>query len=110
MRQLREANMMSQQKLADQFGLAQSQIHAYENDAYEPDINTLKRFADFFETSVDYIIGNTEIPRRIEHVEKYDLNADEACLIDKYRDLSVAARKSIMMMADTFLEHKYMKP
>jgi len=95
---------MSQQKLADRFGLAQSQIHAYESSAYEPDISTLKRFAEFFETSVDYIIDNTEIQRKIEAVEKHDLNSEEASLIEKYRKLNPKARNSVNVMVDTLLD------
>ena len=106
LRLLRESGNLSQQKLADHFGLAQSQIHAYESGAYEPDIGTLKRFAEFFETSVDYITGNTDIRRRIEPVVKHDLNVDEAFLIEKYRLLSRNARRSVLIMVDTLLEKK----
>ena len=66
LRILREQAGLSQQKLADQLGLTQQSIYSYENGAYEPDIATLKRFAAYFDTSVDYLIGNTEIRRRIE--------------------------------------------
>jgi len=101
LRLLREARNMSQQKLADKFELAQSQIHAYESNAYEPDISTLKRFAEFFETSVDYIVGNTEIPNKIEKVEDHELNEDEASLIEKYRKLPPNIRKSVIVIIDT---------
>ena len=104
LRLLRELNSMSQQKLADQFGLAQSQIHAYESGAYEPDITTLKQFAGFFETSVDYIVDNTDIRHKIEPVEKYELNREEVSLIDKYRLLPQNTRKSVTMIVDTLLE------
>lgn len=90
-------------KLADQFGLAQSQIHGYETDAYEPEIATLKLFAAFFETSVDYLVGNTEIRHKIEPVEKYELNSEEYALMEKYRELSPDARKSVLIMIDTIL-------
>ena len=106
LRSLRESKKLSQQKLADQIGIAQSQIHAYENNMYEPDISTLKRFAELFETSVDYIIDHTDIKHKIEHVEKYDLNAEEASLIEKYRTLPPNARNSILVMIDTLLDGK----
>jgi len=104
LRRLRESKEISQQKLAEKFGLAQAQIHAYESNAYEPDISTLKRFAEFFETSVDYIVGNTDIKHKIEAVEKHDLNKDEASLIKKYRILPSAVKKSVMVMIDALLE------
>ena len=106
LRLLRESGNLSQQKLADKFGLAQSQIHSYESGAYEPDISTLRRFAEFFETSVDYIIGDTEIRHRIEHVSRHDLNAEESTFIEKYRKLSIRGRASVMTVIDTLLEYQ----
>jgi len=104
LRLLRESNKLSQQKLADQFELAQSQIHAYETGQYEPDIRTLKRFAAFFETSVDYVVDNTDIRHKIEVVEKHDLNKEEAAFVAKYRKLTPNARKSLKVMIDALLE------
>ncbi len=103
LRLLREANGLSQQKLADYFGLSQSQIHGYETNAYEPDIGMLKRFSDFFETSVDYLIGHTDIRRKIEEVKELDLNSNEEELVKKYRMLSAEARQSIIMMIETII-------
>lgn len=104
LRILREEKGLSQQKLAEKIGTNQQNIHRYESGLYEPDIATLKRFADFFETSIDYLVGNTEIRHKIEAVEPYDLNSDEAELIEKYRQLRSNARRSIMNMMDTLLE------
>ena len=106
LRLLRESGNLSQQKLADQVGVSQAQIYSYENNVYEPAIDTLKRFAEFFETSVDYIIDNTDIKHKIEHIEKFDLNAEEALLIEKYRTLPPNARNSIFVMIDTLLDGK----
>lgn len=57
LKKLREARGISQQRLADQFCLSQQSIHKYENGLAEPDFNTLIKFADYFHTSIDYIIG-----------------------------------------------------
>lgn len=101
---LREEKGISQQKLADKINTNQQNIHRYEHGFYEPDIQTLKQLADFFETSIDYLVGYTDIRHKIESVQPYDLNADEALLIEKYRQLRSNARSSVMTMIDTFLE------
>lgn len=62
LKKLRLERNLSQQKLADQFGITQQAIFNYENDITEPDIYMLKSFASFFHTSVDYIIGYTDNP------------------------------------------------
>ena len=101
---LREEKGISQQKLAEQIGTIQQNIHRYENKFYEPDIRTLKLIANFFNTSVDYLVGNSTIRHKIESVEKFDLNQEESDLMDKYRQLSIEARKSITNMIDVLLD------
>ena len=100
---LRQEKKLSQQKLADKIGILQQSIHGYENGFHEPDIATLKLLADFFETSVDYLIGNTDIRHKIETVHPFDLNDNEAALIEKYRQLKPNARNSVMNMIDALL-------
>jgi len=101
LRLLREEYKLSQQKLADQFGLSQSQIQSYETGAYEPDIATLKLLADYFGTSVDYVVGHTEIRRKIEPMDEYALNAEEKGFIDCLRSLLPNQRRSLTMFMDT---------
>lgn len=101
---LREEKGISQQKLADKINTNQQNIHRYEHGFYEPDIQTLKQLADFFETSIDYLVGYTDIRHKIETIQPFDLNDDEAILIEKYRQLSNNARSSVMIVINTFLE------
>ena len=51
LKELREENGISQQKLADEFHISQQSIWKYENGLSEPDIKTLMQFADFFDVS-----------------------------------------------------------
>ena len=60
--------------------------------------------ADYFETSIDYLVGHTDIRHKVEAVQPFDLNADEAILIEKYRQLGINARNSVINVMDTFLE------
>ncbi len=103
LRALRESRKLSQQRLADHFDLAQSQIQSYEAGSYEPDIATLKAFADFFDTSIDFIVGRTDVRRRIEPVEAHELNEIEAGLLKQYRRLLPNQKKSFMMFLDTLI-------
>jgi transcriptional regulator with XRE-family HTH domain len=101
LRLLRESYRMSQQKLAEQFDLAQSQIQSYETGAYEPDIATLGKLADYFNTSIDYLVGRTEIRRKIEPAEEYLLNGEEKALVDTFRGIAPNQRKSLSMFVET---------
>lgn len=62
LKKLRLERKLSQQKLAEQFGITQQAIFNYENGITEPDIFMLKQMATFFHTSVDYLIGHTDTP------------------------------------------------
>ena len=105
LRLLRESHKMSQQKFADQFGqLAQSQIQNYEKGTYESDIATLKQFSDFFDTSVDFLIGRTDVKQKIEPVSEYALNKVEKKLIDLYRRLLPKQRCNLSLFLDSFCD------
>lgn len=103
LRTLREERGLSQQKLAACIGTTQQNIHRYENGHNEPDIATLMQLADFFQTSIDYLVGHTDIRRKMEAVTSFDLNTEEAEMVDKYRKLRPTARQSILMMMEELL-------
>lgn len=92
---LRDEYGISQQKLADAIGMSQSSVNDYENRGTEPDIATLIKIADYFETSVDYVVAHTTIRRRIEEVSELALNEREAALIKGYRRLDVNVRDAV---------------
>ena len=99
---LRIRKGISQQQLADVIGVSQQSINKYENHMIEPDISTLMALADFFNTSVDYLIGHTEIDHIIESVQNYDLNNDEVSLIDGYRKLVKEEKESIQLIIKNY--------
>lgn len=104
LKKLRENAGISQQALANEIGSTQQQINCYENDNYEPDIAMLKKLANYFDTSVDYLIGNTDIQHKIERVKEYELNDEEINIIEKYRCLSKKKRKSLQLILDSLME------
>lgn len=106
LKKLRMEMKISQLKLAEIIGTSQQSINKYENHKVEPDINTLTALADFFQTSVDYLIGHTEERHIIEPVKEYELNQDESNLIDKYRNLTVDEKDSIHLIMKNHLIHK----
>ncbi len=101
---LRKEKEISQQKLADAIGMSQQSINQYENHDTEPDIQTLCRLADYFMTSVDYIVGHTDIKDPFDTTAAYHLNADEGGLITKYRALSPNERACVAQVIDTLLD------
>lgn len=106
LKELRTQKHISQQQLADIIGISQQSVNKYENHGVEPDIDTLIKIAEYFNTSVDYLIGNTDINRIIENVEKYDLNTEESELIDGFRKLNKPEKESIKIIINNYLGKK----
>lgn len=96
LKMLRTNAGISQKQLADIINVSQQSINKYENHEVEPNIETLSLIADFFDVSIDYLVGRTDIMRRYESVKEYDLNTNEQNLIDLYRKLSANDKAMIM--------------
>ncbi|KHO63394.1 SOS-response transcriptional repressors (RecA-mediated autopeptidases) [Thermoanaerobacter sp. YS13] len=60
-RDLRTEKGISQNELAKALGLTQQAISAYENGLREPDLETLNKIANYFNVSIDYLLGRTDI-------------------------------------------------
>jgi len=104
LKKLREERGDSQKKLADAVGTSQQSLCRYENGETEPDIHTMSLLADYFETSIDYLVGRTDIRRKIEPVKDFALNSVEAELISVVRGLSPGYRKYLTSMFGAFVE------
>ena len=104
LKELRETASISQKQLAEAIGVSQQSINKYENHNIEPDIETLIRIADYFDTSVDYLIGHTPVRRKIESVSTYELNDDEGKIIEQYRHLSKKQRSCIATVIESYYD------
>ena len=97
---LRESHGLSQQKLADAVGISQQSINKYENHQTQPDILTLIQIADFFHTSVDFLIGHSD--SACAGVILTNLSDDEIRLIHSYRNLTLSERESIRLVIENY--------
>lgn len=62
LKELREKRGISQVRLAIELNLNQNSISRYESGAREADYATLITIADYFNVSLDYLLGRTERP------------------------------------------------
>ena len=62
LRILREIVKMSQVKMADLLGVKQSSINRYENGQATPTVDILRKYADYFDVSMDYIFARCDNP------------------------------------------------
>lgn len=62
LKELRKKKGISQLRLATELHTTQNTISRYETGEREPGIDELIKIADYFNVSVDYLIGRTENP------------------------------------------------
>lgn len=62
--ELRTAHKVSSQILAENIGISRPAISQFEHGANFPHVNTLVALADYFDVSLDYLVGRSDDPTR----------------------------------------------
>lgn len=95
LKSLRLEKKLTQEQLGKKINVTKVSISGYEKGTRTPDLDTLQRIADFFDTSVDYLLGRTDEP----HPLGYDPDKVEAIFAhrrdDYMQELSEADQKQI---------------
>ena len=63
LKELRNKRKISQLKLAIDLNMNQNTISRYENMEREADYETLIKFADYFDVSLDYLLGRENVEK-----------------------------------------------
>jgi Predicted transcriptional regulators len=62
--QLRKAKNLKAEDLADVVGVKRRIIFLYEKDESKPSFDVLLSLADYFDVSLDYLVGRSDKPKR----------------------------------------------
>lgn len=100
LKELRTAKGISQQDLADIIHVTQQSIFKYEHDMAEPDLDLIIACAKYFDTSVDYLIGYSDVPIRYEMYPSESITPFEHRLLEYYRRLSPNIKRLIEGVVD----------
>ena len=75
-RELREDNDMSQEKLSKLLNIGQQTLSQYESNKRKLPIDLLEKYAEIFNVSIDYIMGRTDNPETNKSTTniKYQIN------------------------------------
>ena len=93
LKKLREARNITQIKLSIDLGVSQELISRYELGTSFPQPNMLIKLAQYFNCSVDYLLGITDISIPVKYLTfNYD-NLKNADIINKYNSLSDEDKK-----------------
>ena len=106
LKELRKSRNLTQFQLSQILKIGQATIAGYENGSREPHINSLIAYANFFECSVDYLLGREDdFGNVVVQTEKPDpLPQDEQEILQIYQSLSPAHRSQVLEYARYFAE------
>lgn len=101
LKELRTSKGLSQQAVAEHFIVTQQSIYKYEHGLSEPDILMLIDMADFFDVSVDYLVGRSDIPAHYEQITITEtITQPERRLLEYYRRLSQRSQEAVQVLID----------
>lgn len=72
LRELRKDKKLSQRELGEIFGLSESTIGMYERGQRFPDFDILVKFADFFDTTTDYLLTGRKPEKELPELNEKD--------------------------------------
>lgn len=61
LREVRDLLGKSQMQVSKDTGINNKTLSGYERGVSEPDLSTIKLLADYYSTSVDYLLGNNDV-------------------------------------------------
>jgi transcriptional regulator with XRE-family HTH domain len=103
LKHLRENKNLSQRQLAKLLNVAPSTLAMYEVDKREPDFDTLKKIANFFSVSTDYLLGISDNPSRSTTPKPQSVEEQIMAMLHLYDDLTEEEKKMLAEdMADYF--------
>lgn len=68
-KKLREELVLTQQDLADKLNCSKSVIGLYESETRKPSLEVLVKLSEIFDSSIDYILGKSDIRKPEQHIK-----------------------------------------
>lgn len=65
LRKMRERNRLKQCVLSELCGLNRNSVKLYELGKAQPTRKSLERIADYFDVSIDYLLGRSDNPKKL---------------------------------------------
>ena len=107
LKKLREEQNLSQKKLGQILGLPQSNIGMYESGKRMPPPKILDIFADYFNVTVDYLLGRTDTPMSKpfseEKIKEFKKGLDDLKL-DQYKELNDENKEFIAVQFNALID------
>ena len=96
LRIIREKRKITQTRLSIELEVSQEAISAYESNKALPSAETLIKMANYFNTSIDYLLDLTD--NEIPYLNNYKVK-DEDILLSIYNRLNDKAKEEVVIYA-----------
>lgn len=109
---LRKQQKICQKAFASYLHVSISTISNYENDVHEPDLPTLVKIADYFNVSVDYLLGRTDYTYPFSDLETQKIDTYScSSILNTALQLTPASQTDLVnYLAMLNLRDRYAKP
>ena len=95
LRELRKSNNVSQQKLSKYLNFGYTAIANYESGRNQPSLDTVKKIAQYFGVTGDYLIGASDYPR-----SENDITDKEAELLGIFRKINEDEKDALLKIVN----------
>lgn len=96
LKKLREEKGITQLKLATDLNLVKSTICQYEKGNRDLGVTMLIKLSDYFNVSIDYLVGRTE-----EHIKTEEYTEQEKRLVKAFRTLIPSMQENILELVES---------
>ncbi len=104
-KQLRENRGLIQEILASELGITQQMLSKYERDVLCIKVDVLKRIAEYFNVTTDYLLGVSEVKRDLQGQMKVNKTLDTYYdLIEIYKGLDEYDQEMVWSIMQTVKE------
>ena len=101
-KQLRENRGLIQEILASELGITQQMLSKYERDVLCIKVDVLKRIAEYFNVTTDYLLGVSEVKRDLQGQMKVNKTLDTYYdLIEIYKGLDEYDQEMVWSLMQT---------
>ena len=96
-KQLRENRGLIQEILASELGITQQMLSKYERDVLCIKVDVLKRIAEYFNVTTDYLLGTSDVKRDVVGAVEMGKTLEEYYdLVELYRGLKQCDQKIVL--------------
>ena len=97
LRELRLKRQLTQNEVAENFGISQQTYQKYESGKVEPPYDLLCDFAMFYGVTTDYLLGREETPDPMAQLASIaSMEITEQVILEKYLELPKASREIVI--------------